>query len=580
MGRRWLVVAALVAVAVTAPSAHARFLAQSGSAAGRSREAPNVLLAKRLAAEVYGARSNTARYRALLEVMRAIHVGVYTGKGKAVVRGAERSWKDFYLYVPEAQGLAGSEAHRTAFPTSSLVVLLNAEGVRYRGKPLTLAMFPDVVRKATVWAVRHPQKRVALVGLLVRALGLRRAPHLDVARPIPSSKLRLDPLQRFLIQMDVLLGSARARVPATTRTSHARTPATGCPSLPFGRPASYGWGWFSTAVGGFAAAVNSVLGVSQRADAEALASMIALENAGVPRQSTHYGPAGHAPDAGKQMEWKVQVSDLGPQDMTSYDIDCGALAGTTFPASGPLRGVRINWDTSQLDPYGKSVPGQPTDSSGITKLVFTPHDEAVPGFGAEVTAKGTVTARMDWTSIFKGLPAGILEELQITPSASNLGHPEFDIWTSDPWEVTRHAPRGFQFGPNTYNDATYGGDSGFDETVSGHLCGENPFEGADAPWDVPYSITDTYTGSTESYDLTEPLFGPGIEGEATASDPPIPPDPTASHYPDMLWYAPRLTFLSPGPSPEMRVERFTDGGLHVDFTVPVTEDMSCPAPTP
>jgi hypothetical protein len=148
------------------------------------------------------------------------------------------------------------------------------------------------------------------------------------------------------------------------------------------------------------------------------------------------------------------------------------------------------------------------------------------------------------------------------------------------WEVSRHAPRGFQFGPVTANEGDYGGLSEFTEHVSGHVCGENPFQGDDQPWDVPFDIADSGNGKDEAYDLTEPLLGPGIQGEASASNPPIPPDPNASHYPDMLWYAPRLTFLNPGPNPQMRIERFTDGGLHVDTTVPIAEDMSCPAPTP
>ena len=100
------VTAALVSAAIVAVPEGGASTFETGSASKRPRSEAG--LAKKLAARVTGARTPTARYRAILAVMRTLDVGVVTAKGKTVVRGGRPH--EFYLYDFEIKAMAAASA--------------------------------------------------------------------------------------------------------------------------------------------------------------------------------------------------------------------------------------------------------------------------------------------------------------------------------------------------------------------------------------------------------------------------------------------------------------------------------------
>lgn len=581
MARKLLLIATLAGVLVVAAPASGR-VGSSGalvtnSATGKSQLA----LAKRLAADVYGAQSNTGRYKALLNVMRAMHVGVYSGRGKPVVRGAERSWKDDYLYVPEVQGLARSFKARFASQLD-IAVELSRLGVRNGKQPFHPRDVLLLAQTGVRSALAHPAARVALTALIVRDLGLHHRPAYDLGKEVSLARTMLDPAQEYLF-VTALLASAHKRAHAT---ASARSVAPGTAEIPCSPPESSGLativGWidkddptFGTGPDGIAPADHAV----------ALTTNIVIRKQPPYEQSTHYGPTGHSSYAGDPMLFRWFVGVAGPSVYSR--IYCGVMAGTELPPAGPLGNVPVHpYDVGPDRPladYG-SFDSAATRADGNVTLRFAPHNEAVPDFGKVLNASGEVTITIPTSSIYRGLPASIAALVGPHVGAFDACTGEFgntdcsdhqqQSWLS--WRVGRHAPRGFQFGPVNWNEGDYGGDFHFSDAISGHVCGENPFEGTNSPWDITFAGTDAYNGSSETYDVTEPLYGPNIQGMATDINP-VPPDATKA---DALAASPRLTFLNPGPNPQVRVERITPGGFHGDSTVPITQDMSCPAPTP
>src|SRR5690242_16068662 len=70
-------------------------------------------LAATLSRRVESASTAASRYQALLAVMKAFRIGVYTSAGRPVVRGAERTPRDFYVYDFELRALAAQKGMTT-----------------------------------------------------------------------------------------------------------------------------------------------------------------------------------------------------------------------------------------------------------------------------------------------------------------------------------------------------------------------------------------------------------------------------------------------------------------------------------
>ncbi|MDQ3548619.1 MAG: hypothetical protein M3439_07340, partial [Chloroflexota bacterium] len=145
------------------------------------------------------AANDGARYDALLDVMAALNVGVYSGSGQVILGGAERGAADFYLYDIELRMMAGALGRGQTFGVIDLAMQLTAMGLLPEGQ----ALDPNVVRTAILTIVdqvgQSPDEFTSLSPLLVRQLGLSQVAPYDLFEDVSLDAMRFDPLAFFLL---------------------------------------------------------------------------------------------------------------------------------------------------------------------------------------------------------------------------------------------------------------------------------------------------------------------------------------------------------------------------------------------
>jgi hypothetical protein len=357
---RWCLVAA-VAAFVTLPASTAR--------AARPDYAAQ---AKRLAAGVERAGTPDARQRALRRVMRALHVGVYTGRGKALARGEERKGSGIWVYDFELDGLAVGLGRRRQFTSAELGQQLALAGIKGRdGQPLSADALQRALPRGIAKARRARRVRKSLSALLFAELGRR------AGRPAGGAAARFDPLQTWLLMTDI---RSRHKRRATGRASARAAQAAPRPCFPGDdRIADL----LTTA--GF---LNEyVVGAFVQAGLEhaiTVGWLIDIQPTRGVRQGgeAHYGHVG----PGDELQFQVGVQFLG--DSSDLEVRCGPLMGLTFPKHGPIAGVPIKWDSlmvagaSNLARHGEITRRDDvTDSDGIATLSFRAKQELVAGIG-------------------------------------------------------------------------------------------------------------------------------------------------------------------------------------------------------
>jgi hypothetical protein len=501
--------------------------------------------ATQLAQAVEHASSDSARVTALMNVMKALHIGVYDAStGAAIAGGTERSATDFYLYSFEITELSDAMARGEMRPIADEATLLTAVGI----KPSGAAVDPEFLRKLAVdtvaGAVQHASDQGALLLLLLRALGQAHAQPYDLASDVPAASLQLDPLQFFLLTADILAPVVRAHAGATTFTSVMR-PRVNIPckainvvTSPFNPNTYLDFGGqhvnyvvdaaLASQISDFVqslteaektvGAVNLGFTVLSAIHGIILAYGIKIDAVSPLRQTTHYGPAGHfSADDGKPMTFTAQVKMQ--DDLGKNVVLCLGSAGFTIPPFGPIKDVGVSWhsDGPGLSDYGTldyspaengvlSTADQTTGADGTVTVTYTPKDELVPGVGTVETATGGVEARALWGMAFENL-LGTINQL-ITPKLS----PEMF------WTVTYHKARGYMFAvseswdgvpnPNYNPGGPPAGDGGCDPgschgalvkthedwTYTGSVCGEDPYNRSSTPgylgahWKVDYRV--------------------------------------------------------------------------------------------
>jgi hypothetical protein len=408
-----------------------------------SRPPSQAPIAKELAREVVGASNSTARYRALLDVMKALQIGVYTSRGRPIVRGAERRITDLYLYDFEVREIAAAFARHQKFGVRDVADLLTRVGIKPSGHPVDPALLGRLLRAAARRAVDAPAEPTSLVPLLIRELGLRARQSNDVAGGAPIDKIRLDPLQNFLLDVS-FLGLPVRRHAAGRR---ALSVSGVCPDIkPEEEPKTQvgdkalAW-WAEKALGQASETLERAFQIKDLIEnaIDGLHGSVVAYGLKVRRLDnlleTHYGPAGHAPDAGKQLKFRVKVEYL--DDLGEGTIDCLSLAGVKLPQRGPLPKVPVLWDPAagdeDLADHGSVTPElgllhaakSVTDSAGVATLTFVPNDESLPGKGFVRIVHGSVRAIALWADAFENKLGKINQYL--TP-----------IYDSIPWEVSRH----------------------------------------------------------------------------------------------------------------------------------------------
>jgi hypothetical protein len=196
-----------------------------------------------------------------------------------------------------------------------------------------------------------------------------------------------------------------------------------------------------------------------------------------PVRETHYGPAGHASLAGRQLRLGVHAEI---KDRLPDAVKCGLLAGRNLPRPGPRKHASVFWRPGELLKHG-TIEFEPADmttgDTGTSTLVFTPKSEDFAGFGTEYKSTGEVSTTI-------GGPA--------TATAGLLT-------VSQNWTVGYHKPRGFKFQLPTFSFVNTAGNEKATITVDAkaRVCGEEPFAKA---WDVTETVNPG--AATAEYPLT------------------------------------------------------------------------------
>jgi hypothetical protein len=530
-------------------------------------------LAKRLAGRLIAAKTGSARYKAVLAVMKALHVGVYTSRGKPVVRGAERNLADFYLYKIQVSGLAGGMGHTPSGSISGLADSLASAGIRLGGSPITGESLRTALLAGVRAAAARPKSQFSLVPLLIRELGLRHRASYDLTRDVPETKLRLDALQSFLLGEDFLVPFIRKSSFADTtsfarraggllRSDRSQPAAADCSGL--SQPPQKIQAWLFLLLNKGATPAQIAQGRKAKAEAQTASLMDAFTVTGDTNsiQATHYGPPGHDTNAGKELKIQLRV-EFTPDSakLSDYDIRCGWLKGTRFPKPGPVPNVSMNWKPGpiqSLEQHG-TVSYEPantkTGRNGVATLIFKPKDEIVPGFGSVKNEEVVVFAKPT-----------LLRSIGHLPNSIDAGSPA--ELTGDAIKVSWHAPRGFHVkGPYTFETsedseiAEDPADASVHELLTTvdadlHICGDDPYFHATA--------ASMWTGTVTVSVLDR------SEGMSSAAPPTALQLPIRKGVNQFGLYT--IEFI-PGPPAHLHVHPLNGPG---DTDLPITEDKTCP----
>jgi hypothetical protein len=419
-------------------------------------------LARTLAARIADAQSDPARQTALLQVMRALNIGVYTADGVAVLRGAERGPHDFYLYDFELGMMAASLGRHDAWSIADVTAALNEMGFRSDDKPLADEQFTSVLLAAAREADQTPADRLSLPLLLVRELGLRQPTAYDLLKEPKQDAVTFSALQKFLITIDIELpivreakiASGPSRLAAESNGVLQLKPVSQssvCDSM-VATVAKEGWGagkLFITLTGvanipvgtvgtaGAAGAAGATLNAAALAivivdsiHGAMLAYSVKVQELPEPR-ATHYGH--EAP--GEEFRFRVSVAML--DQLEEIVIKCGWLLGVEFPKKGGIPGVKMLWLNGGLDEHGTVICEancKQTGPDGIATLVFQPkHELPFYGYGPQKTRVGMVMVLALYQSRHKNYLGSVAQ--LISPkgvggmlwSVSYHDQPEFDL---------------------------------------------------------------------------------------------------------------------------------------------------------
>jgi hypothetical protein len=539
-----------------------------------------------LAGALSAASTDAARSRAVLAILKAFHLGVYTSGGRRILAGSERSARDLYLYDFEVTAIVTQLDAGKRISLDTLAALLAHAGFTTpRGAPLDATTLQTVLRAAVQNAVNHPAAKGVLEPLLLRQLGFAHATPNDLAS---SPLIELDALQFALIAADLfgtLHASAAFRRSAVDASRRVVLGRDDCDT--FLGDLEWTLNWFASRMRDQHMTTQIETGTLMEEYHGDMVGTVGLEtDVETPNGlETHYGPAGHTTDAGKPLIYRIHVVLMTPSLNAPM---CGSLADLHLPPPGPLRDVLVTMDTGGLEKYG-TVEYSPSDRhttmNGVVQMTFTPQDEAAPDVGQVVTSSDVLSVSTSFHAYDVDQFGQYLDRAGADPIPIH-------------WSVSRHAPHGFKFDVTVrdWHDEDTSGESGEctvgsdphdcgapdwyqDSELSGSVCGEDPYTAA---WNVHLHLVDDDTsdgpGGLATVDYSFQVALP--RGQTTPS--PIIADTagTAGIF--------GLT-LMPGSGSQPLQLRLDDRWGTLDPTlnvtqptvaVPVVEDTSCPAPTP
>jgi hypothetical protein len=481
--------------------------------------------AKTLTRALAAAKTQKQRIAAITSIAGSSALGVYQADGRRVVGGAEAGPHDLYLYTFMIKSLADQLARGSADYSSfdEEAAALNALHVTLNGAGVTGPALEAAVAGGLRRLPAASSNPVDQLGLVIRDLGARR--HIDWSRPPASSARILDPLQRYLILVDI----TRPLIHAAAVKSSAE-PGAAADAMAHQAACD---GNFSGGLAGAGIAGRTALGVWKTGPGLILQLVLdGVEGTAFAYsfKVTALNPHGnsgafgtHGPQSATPLDFKVKTEML--DDLSSTVINCGSLVGYTVPGKGPLSGTTINWDQSQLPDFGTvtcQASCTTTDSDGIATLRWQPYDEYLPGQGPKITTIDTITASAFPSKSNGNILGAILEALGIN---------KFAVFA---YSVSYHDPGGYKVQiPAITSSGTESLDgTGYDFTD--HFVGEESCDlGASRELGLkgnplkpqPYlglspspSPASSYAeDETAHYPGLDPVFTPGASAGAPAS---------------------------------------------------------------
>ena len=464
-------------------------------AAAKSRSP--AVTARQLARGIAQARTPARRYRSLRAVMKAMHVGVYRGNGRAIARGAERDRKDLYVYDFTLRLLAEAVADRQTISGSELAARLTAVLAPLKRPAIGAARLRSVLRSSVRWARRHPRDKGALVPLLVRELG-RRSVHQDLTKPPAAKALRFDAAQAFVLTADVAGAVSnrahhrRARVRRAESAVRGARPAGVCEDFRPLYEAYENGKTGATLIRGIRAIANwvgdAVVGNATKGalNFALIDELVTVTGSSPNGEITHYGPGPHegswwADRGGSALDFQVHVE--ASKKLPDLVARCGYLAGVNLPLRGGVPEVPVGWQdqspSTSESLAGNGVvwdPDAQTNTGGDAGYHFTPHDERLRGVGhEEMVGRGRVLASVNLQEAIGG-PA-----LSLSPNVWALMPPKT---VEFPYQVWAHRAAGYRFNagaPFTWTHVNHGDGTGdvvwsgsTADTVTGYVCREDP----------------------------------------------------------------------------------------------------------
>lgn len=155
--------------------------------------------------EKASSKEETANH--LLDVFRKIGLGVYTGDGKKILGGAERSDKDFFLYDFHLRILARAFHHRNGLTLAAYGSAIG-QGLAEMNDPARMTgILASALSRRYQEAVQKPDDPGNFIILLVDALGRKKpVPYsLSEITAKPAEKIVLDPVQSILIHLEFFM---------------------------------------------------------------------------------------------------------------------------------------------------------------------------------------------------------------------------------------------------------------------------------------------------------------------------------------------------------------------------------------
>ncbi|MCH7670439.1 MAG: hypothetical protein IIC71_14750 [Acidobacteria bacterium] len=320
-------------------------------------------------------------------VLANLGIGVYTGSGQRVLGGSETSEDDFWLYDFEVPALVRMA---TAPPRPFAITHSRVDELGFDGT------IDDLLRFYHDTYAAVPE---AYLVQLFEAAGI-----------VFEGDLELTPLEEWLVMLDTFVppnGTSESQaasaglMPAIGVTALAERPPTAAGRSKAPRAVYQSCGTISYGV------VHSIWGEAWRSSPLAVSVIEAyyaihglMLVSGV--EATIEAVPGTAHEGhgaeGEPVDFVVTVNlEYFSQDV--YVPDCGLLVNLGQPVHGPLRGVRIAWDSGEvLDDHGWFREGYPesfTDLAGEARLTYVPREERDGGKGSEREVFGFVGARFN-----------------------------------------------------------------------------------------------------------------------------------------------------------------------------------------